>query len=171
MRPRVVEVERNLVGQQLLAVIPLRILVHAKKPGLYPRIAQLSGASDAWGDREYLPIVIGVKVDEFLQLRPWAHKAHLTAKHVPQLRQLIKPGGAQESPDRGNPEVPGAGNGMAGNVNPHRPKLQHRESSSSHTDPVRTVDDRPGRIEKHRHGNEQRHRDKERREQNQSGEI
>src|SRR3546814_10208768 len=44
-------------------------------------------------------------VHELRPLRSWADDAHVATQHVPELRQLIQPGLADEAPDPGDPVV------------------------------------------------------------------
>src|SRR3546814_18492153 len=65
-------------------------------------------------------------VHELRPLRSWADDAHVATQHVPELRQLIQPGLADEAPDPGDPVVvfsSPTGHAIALGVGPHATEL------------------------------------------------
>ena len=57
------------------------------------------------------------------------------------------------------------GDRVAGDADPHRPKLQHLEMLAVHADPRRSIEDRPRRVEENCHRNHCEYRRNERSEQ------
>src|SRR3546814_1310283 len=60
----------------------------------------------------------------------WADDAHVATQHVPELRQLIQPGLADEAPDPGDPVVvfsSPTGHAIALGVGPHATELDDPE--------------------------------------------
>src|SRR3954451_11339501 len=71
-------------------------------PGHAPRQPQLREAGDARAHDQPLPVAGDVARQLLEEERPdraRADDAHLAAQHVPELRQLVKLGGAQDAPD------------------------------------------------------------------------
>src|SRR3546814_10972876 len=75
----------------------------------------------------------------------WADDAHVATQHVPELRQLIQPGLADEAPDPGDPVVvfsSPTGHAIALGVGPHATELDDPEELAVFTDAILAVQDR-----------------------------
>ena len=118
---------------------------------------------------------VGVILDGVRDVRTGPNEAHVAEQDVPELRELIQAGAAQECADAGDPRVvrdlvqvafrpvlqqrPDE-RGVRGRVavRAHRPELHHREAVSKSSDPLAAIDDRTLSLEpdRDRHGEENR---------------
>src|SRR5262245_56677206 len=103
---------------------------------------------------EAAALVLVVLLDLVAERRPRADDAHVAANHIPELRQLVDGGPAQEAPDARDPRV--AQVDCRTGAHPlrafdHRPELEHLEVLAVPADPRLPVEDRTTVPEPRRH--------------------
>ena len=90
----------------------------------------LSPPGDSWPDRMPKEFAIAVIGKIFRQERPRTDEAHVPAKHVEKLRQLVKAGVPEYSAKRRDAMRVKLRLTFAVAVHGHRPKFQHRKNPS-----------------------------------------
>src|SRR5690242_19326127 len=105
--------------------------------------------------------LLGEHRDEFRPFRPRADRAHFTAKHVDQLRQLVDPRPPYEPADPGDPRiVDGRPRGFAVlfRVHRHAAEFEQREDLAAATDALLPIDDGTRALQSDKQRGEHDHR-------------
>ena len=126
----------------------------------------LRPAGDPGQHLEPAPLPVGVPLDLVAERRPRPDQAHVAADDVPELRQLVERGAAEEAAGARDPAVAlvdrVAGALLLG-ADDHRPQLQELEVAAVLADAGLLEEDRAAVVEldRERGGREQRARDRQ----------
>jgi hypothetical protein len=100
------------------------------------------------------------------------HQRHVAAQHVPQLRQLVQAGAAQDLADTGDAVIGGdIPRVVAVGVDPHGAELQQLERMAVLADPDLAEQHRPWARHLDRHGQRRQHRCRQDQQQARHGDV
>ena len=157
--PRVLACHADLVGQHDVDVGLLGVLALREQLGLVA-VDDRRHVRDPGARLENGAVVLRVHQDVLLELGTRAHQAHVAHEHVPQLRQLVDLGVAQEVPDPGDPLILAhrdAGAELGGVVH-HGPELDDVERLQMPSHPPLAEEHRARAVEPDRDGRHREHR-------------